>query len=70
MSTDDMCIDYKRKFGIKFDKLNKGNCQLGLFISRQSYSTYIGELYENYLYLCFFKWNIAIGWFLERVMSK
>lgn len=60
------CINYERKFGIEFNKLGKGDYQLGLFISRESHSTCIGELHDNYLYLCFFKWNISIGWFLRR----
>jgi hypothetical protein len=42
MSTDDMCIDYKKKFKIKVDKLTKGNFQLGMFINQQRYDTYYG----------------------------
>ena len=62
-----MCIDYKRKFGIKFGKLRKGEYQLGLFISRNAYGTYVGDMYEDYLYICLFKFNIAIGWILNGI---
>ncbi len=64
MSEFDMCIDYKRKFGIRFAKHMKGEFQLGLFFNHHCYGTYAGDMYEDYLYICFFKWNISIGWFL------
>lgn len=66
LSTDDMCIDYKLRFGVKFNKLHKGDVQLGIFFNKQCFSTYVGDMPEYYLYLCFFKWGISIGWFLEE----
>lgn len=67
LSTDDMCIDYKLKFGIKNKKLSLGDIQLGMFINREGFATYKGMEFEYYLHITFFKWCISIGWFLERV---
>ena len=67
LSAEDMCIDYKLKFGIKTSKLTKGDIQLGMFLDKQCFPTYAGNMNEYYLYICFFKWNISIGWFLERL---
>lgn len=53
---------YKRKFKIKIDKLAKGDFQLGLFFVKQTYTTLDTE---HYLYICFIKWNISIGWLLR-----
>lgn len=67
LSTDDMCIDYKLKFGIKTNKLPKGDIQLGLFLNKYCIGTYIGDRYEYYLHISLFKWTISIGCFLERI---
>lgn len=67
LSTDDMCIDYKLKFGIKKRKLSLGDIQLGLFINREGFSTYKTIEFEYYLHISFFKWCISIGWFLEKI---
>ena len=64
LSTDDMCVDYKLKFGIKKRKLPKGDIQLGMFINIESIPTYKGTEFEYYLHITFFKWCISIGWFL------
>ena len=66
-STDDLCIDYKLKFGIRIYKLHEKELQLGLFLNKEHFGTYLGDRYEYYLHLCFFKWTISIGWFLKRV---
>ena len=65
-TTDDLCIDYKLKFGIKFDKLHNKELSLGLFLNKHCFGTYLGDRYEYYLYLCLFKWCISIGWFLRK----
>ena len=67
LSTDDMCIDYKLKFGIKKKKLSRGDIQLGMFINREGFATYKGIEFEYYLHITLFKWSISIGWFLEKV---
>lgn len=67
LSTDDMCIDYKLKFGIKSKKLSLGEIQLGAFINRECFTTYKGIEFEYYLHISLFKWCISIGWFLERI---
>ena len=64
LSTDDMCIDYKRKFGIKKNKLLAGDMQLGVFINKQGFSTYKGTEFDYYIYFCFFKLKLSIGCFL------
>lgn len=53
---------YKLKFGIKVNKLSKGDIQLGIFLNKQNYDTLANEYY---LYVVLFKWSISIGWFLE-----
>lgn len=58
--------NYKLKFGIKFNKLRNKELQLGLFLNKHCYATYIGHRYEHYLYLCLLKFCISIGWFLEE----
>lgn len=65
LSTDDKCINYKRKFSIKRDKLLPGDIQLGMFINKQGFGTHKGTQFDYYIYLCFFKWTISIGWFLD-----
>lgn len=66
-TTDDLCKDYKLKFGIKFNKLYGRQLQLGVFFNKECFGTYIGDRYEYYLYLCLFKWCISIGWFLKEI---
>lgn len=58
-------IDYERKFGVQFYKLNNGEIQLGLSLNKHCYGTYKGDMYEDYLHISLFKWTISIGWFLE-----
>lgn len=67
LSTDDMCIDYKRKFGFKFYKLPNNEFQFGICLDKHCYGTYIGNMYEHYLHIGLYKWTISIGWFLEEV---
>lgn len=67
LNVDDMCIDYKLKFGFKTNKLSLGDIQLGAFINREGFSTYKGLEFEYYLHISLFKWCISIGWFLEAV---
>jgi len=63
--------DFTRpKFGIKFNKLGKGDWQLGIFLNHKLwqhwyYDKIVGVSHEVYIYICFFKWNISIG-YLER----
>lgn len=66
LSTDDMCIDYKLKFGIEFNKLRNKEIQFGFSLNKHCYGTYVGDRYEYYLYLSLFKWYISIGWFLKE----
>lgn len=62
MNAEDMCVDYKLKFRIKFDKLDKGDFQFGLFLNQREFFNYYRPFKERYLYICLFKWNISIGW--------
>lgn len=61
MSAEDMCIDYELKFRIKFNKLDKGQLQIGLFFNQCEWQSYRRPFKERYLYICLFKWNVAIG---------
>lgn len=60
--------DFTRpKFGIKVNKLSKGDWSLGVFLNckRWEYwynADFIGSSHEAYIYICFFKWNISIGY--------
>lgn len=63
--------DFTRpKFGIKIDKLSKGDWLLGLFLNHRLWKHWhnadmVGVSHEIYLYICFFKYNISIG-FIEK----
>lgn len=65
MSEFDMCVDYKRKFGIKFNKFIAKELSFGIFFCKNLVGTYIGDRYEYYLYISLFKIGISIGSFLE-----
>ena len=65
-STDDLCVDYKLKFGVKKQKLSVGDIQLGIFINKESFATYKGIEFEYYLHISLIKWCISIGWFLNE----
>ena len=57
---------YKPKFGIKIDKLSKGDWQLGIFLNNALWHHYHNKvLHELYIYICLFKVNISIG-FIEK----
>ena len=67
MNLDDF---HRPKFGIKVDKLSKGDWSLGLFLNHRLWEHWhnadiIGVSHEVYIYICFFKWNISIG-YIER----
>lgn len=58
------------KFGIKIDKLSKGDWSLGLFLNHKLWEHWhnadiIGVSHEVYIYICLFKYNISIG-FIEK----
>ena len=58
---------HRPKLGIKIDKLSKGDWSLGLFLNHRLWEHWhnadiIGVSHEVYLYICFFKWNISIGY--------
>ena len=63
--------DFTRpKFGIKIDKLSKGDWSLGLFLNHKLWEHWegarmVGVSHEVYLYICLFKWNISIG-FIDK----
>lgn len=63
--------DFTRpKFGIKIDKLSKGDWSFGLFFNHRLWEHWhnadmVGVSHEVYLYICFFKYNISIG-FIEK----
>ncbi len=61
---------YRPKFGIKIDKLGKGDWSLGIFLNHKLwthlyYDKVVKESHEIYIYICFFKFNISIG-FIEK----
>lgn len=61
---------HRPKFGIKINKLSKGDWSLGLFLDHKLwqhwyYDKIVGFSHEVYIYVCFFKWNISIG-FIEK----
>ena len=61
---------YKPKFGIKVDKLSKGDWQLGLFLNHRLWhhchnDKVVKVSHELYIYICLLKINISIG-FIEK----
>lgn len=66
-SVDDLCIDYKLKFGIHKKKIKHADTQLGFYLTKASMETYKGTEFEYYLHISFFQWRILIGWFLEKI---
>lgn len=63
--------DFTRpKFGIKIDKLSKGDWSLGLFLNHKLWEHWhnadiVGVSHEVYIYICLLKYNISVG-FIEK----
>lgn len=63
LTTDDMCKDYKRKFGIKKHKHYGKDLSLGINICKEEIGTYYGNIYDYYLNISLLKYEISIGIF-------
>lgn len=64
-TTDDMCVDYKRKFKIKKHKYFCKALSLGINICKDEIGTYYGNIYDYYLSINLLKYEISIGIFNE-----